>query len=154
MAPKRFSFDPSAVQSGMLVLPKDDYEFIIGEPKVFDGVNPEGKENYGIRVQLMVASEGEFKGKRVLQNFYMHSEEALPMLKAFQLAAFGFDVKGEKEFNELYKAENGEWDIDFETKALGDYWRKLTGSRIAATADVKLNTKSGNEQNQFRWRPV
>jgi len=154
MPPTRFSFDPAAVQAGILVLPKDDYEFIVGEPRAFTGMNPEGKENYGIRVQLMVASEGEFKGKRILQNFYLHSEEALPMLKSFQLASFGFTGNDEKRFNEEFAAQNGEWDIDFASGTLGDFWRKLSGLRVAATADVVINKKTGNDQNQFRWRPV
>jgi hypothetical protein len=151
---KKFSFDPTAVQAGMVVLPKDDYEFVLGEPKVFYRVKEDGNESYGITVPLLVVSEGEFKGKRIFPQFYLHTEAAWPMLKGFQLAALGFNVNQESQFNAQYKAENGEWDIDFENKTLGDFWRKLTGQRISATAEVKPNTVTGTDQNQFRWRPV
>jgi hypothetical protein len=150
----RFRFDPAAVQSGALVLPKDDYEFIVGEPKVFARKKTGTDiDSYGLMFPLLVASEGEFKGKRIFVNFYMHSEGALPMLKAFQLAVFGFTPQQEREFNAQYPASEA-WDVDFETKTVGDNWKSMTGQRVCATALVVPNQQSGDDQNNFRWRPV
>lgn len=149
----RFDNDPTKVQASFEVLPKDDYEFVVGEPKAFHRVNKAGNDSYGIRFPLTVASENA-KGKKVVFNTYQQSEGAQAMAKQFMLAVLGFG-KGkaeESKFDAEYAGKD--WSFDTDTKAVGDMWRMATGQRVIGSLDMTIGD-NGDEQQAFNgWRPI
>lgn len=154
----RYVYDPSKVSSSIEIFPKNDYEFIIGEPKAFKGANQQGQENFGVRVALTHA-EGEFRGKKTVYTMYMHSEGAQSMAKRFHIAAYGFPqngqnlAQGEQAFNEAHGGDD--WSFDPDTGSVGDAWAKMAGGRIIGSLDVKKNNKDDSPQQDFKsWRPA
>lgn len=147
-----YNGDPTRVSANFEVFPKDDYEFVIGEPKSFEKVGEKGL-NYGIRYTLTVATEGPFKGKKFMQTLYMHSEGAQPINKRFILAGFGYDIKAEKKFDQDFAGKD--WGFNPPTGACGDAWRELVGKRVVASLDVKISDRDGSDQQDVKgWRPI
>lgn len=148
----RYEFDPSVVQSGFEVFPKGEYELQVGQPKAFERTNNKtGKTSFGVRFPLTVGS-GDYKGKRAMFTYYLHTEGGQQMGKRFLMAALGYDRKQEDEFN---KAMAGaDWAYDTDSGAVGDAWRKATGARVLGTADVQQNTETDEEQQNWKsFRP-
>lgn len=152
----RFNFDPNAVSASIEVLPKDSYEFIIGEPKSFMRKNRKGEDSYGIRYPLVVA-EGPHKDKRVFYSIYQQSEGAQAVGKQFLMAALGYDRSSDAE--KEYNAAHGGADFSFNTddQTVGDGWMELKGQRVNGELDVAMNDETGAEMQQFPagcWSPI
>ena len=149
----RFEHNPSEVTTSMEVFPKDDYEFVLGEPKTFFRVNAKGNDSYGVRFSLTVG-DGTFKGKRTMISLYFQSEGARGMAKQFQMAALGYG-KGRSEEQRFDKEWGGkDWAFDTDDSSTGDAWRELTGARVIGSLDTRMGD-NGDEQQDFKgWRPI
>lgn len=158
MAP-RFEFDPSTVTSAIPVLPKNDYEFIIGEPKSFIRKNAKGEDSYGVRYPLTVA-EGDRKGTRIFFSTYYQSEGGQAAAKRFLMAVFGYKSNQEDEdrFNRDMKGKD--WAFDPDSGTVGEQFREVTGKRVRGSLDIQpAKDSQGNEtgeqnQNYKAWFPL
>jgi hypothetical protein len=151
----RYEPDPSKTSAaGFEIFPKDNYEFIVGEPKAFYRDGQKGP-NWGVRVALTIANEGPFKGKRYLKTLWYHTDGTAGMNKQFQMAVLGYEnnKKGETAFNEAYPAGT-DWSFDTDSGAVGDAWRELVGKRVQADLDIKLGDNDNEQQTEAGWRPV
>jgi len=149
----RFEHDPANVVATLEVLPKDTYEFIIGQPKSFFRQNAKGGDSYGIRYPLVVA-EGPMKDKKVLFSTYFQSEGAQAVGKQFLMAGYGFGRTSgdEKVFNQQYAGSDFGFDTD--TASVGEMYAELRGKRIVGDLDVRLNETNGEQQQDFKgWKP-
>jgi hypothetical protein len=155
----RFEFDPSTVTSSIPVLPKNDYEFIIGEPKSFIRKNAKGEDSYGVRYPLTVA-EGEKKGQRIFFSTYYQSEGGQSAAKRFLMAVYGYKSNDEEEqrFNADMKGQD--WAFDPDSGGVGEAFRNVTGKRVRGSLDVQpAKDRDGNEtgeqnQNFKAWFPM
>lgn len=142
-----YNNDPSKVVATFEVLPKDDYELIVGEPKAFEKTGQNGV-NYGVRYGVTVGS-GAMEGKKGQPvSCYQHSEGAQQFSKGFIMAALGFG-KGRAE-EQRFDAEYGgkDWSFDTDSGQVGDAWRELTGKRVIGSYDIELNPNSGEQQQK------
>ena len=151
----RHAPNPSAVDAGFPIHPKDEYEMVIGEPKVFKGTGKEGKaDNFGVMYTLIIA-EGPQQGKKFIKRCYMHTPESEGFAKQFQMAALGFNPKNqddEKAFNEKYG--NADWGFDDDTLVAGEAWHELKGKRVYASLDTGTNKLTGDPaQLEKGYRP-
>jgi hypothetical protein len=147
----RYDSSPANVQASIEVFPKDDYLFIIGEPKPFFRVTQKGTDSYGVRLGLTVR-DGSYEGKRTSTTLYYQSEGAQAMSKQFIMAALGYG-KGkaeEQRFNQDWGT--ADWSFDTDAGTVGDAWRELTGKLVVGSLDVQIGD-NGDEQQQFKgWR--
>lgn len=154
MAPA-FNFDPSSVTSNIEVLPKQEYELQVGEPKAFIRKNRKGEDSYGIRYPLTAKAPDEYNGKKVFFSTYYQSEGAQSMAKQFMMAVMGYG-KGKPEedrFNDDFRGKD--WSFDPETGAVGDAYRELVGKRVIGSLDVGKNDETGDPTQKFAgWRPI
>lgn len=148
----RFENDPTKVSASLEVLPKDMYEFIIGEPKSFHRINAAGNPSYGIRFNLTVA-DGAAKGKKILFNTYQQSEGAQAIGKQFVMAALGYGKGRAEEVRFDTDFAGKDWSFDTDTGACGDAWREVVGKRVVGNLEVKIDN-NGNEQQDYKgWLP-
>lgn len=158
MAP-RFEFDPTNEVASIPVLPKDDYEFQIGEPSTFMRKNNKGDDSFGIRYPLTVM-EGPQKGKRIFLSTYYQSDGGRSMAKQFKMAAYGYQrgQEGERQFDA--DMQGADWSFNTDDRSIGDAYREMTGKRVRGSLDVQpAKDADGNptgEQNQnFKaWFPL
>jgi hypothetical protein len=149
-----YNFDPTSTTASIEVLPKGDYEVIIGEGKPFlrDG---EKGQNWGIMFPLIVA-DGIHKDKKVYSNSYMHTPGAGTFTKQFQMAVLGFErnQSSEEQFNEEYG--KADWSFDPESGHLGEGWKELFGKRVIVSLDTQPHRDRPDEMTQqFKgFRPV
>lgn len=148
-----FEHDPSEVSAVISVFPKEEYEFIVGEPSAFYNAGKDGKaDNYGVRYRMTVAEDkgAVKKGEFSFYNCFEHTEGSRGFGKQFRMAVLGFPGtrQGEEAFNAKYKGSD--WGFDTDTKACGDAWRELTGKRVKAVVDVTANTTTGEPQQAWR----
>lgn len=150
----RYEYDPSKSQATIEIFPKDEYEFIVGEPKAFIRKNRKNQDSFGVRVSL-THTEGAYKGKRTVFTCYLHSEGAQSMSKRFQMAVFGYEAKAEAE-QDFNKATSGlDWSFDPETGSVGAAWKQLGGARVIGNLDVGKNEETDEPQQVFKsWRPA
>lgn len=153
----RFENSPANVSASIEVFPKDDYEFIVGEPKTFFGQTKsgknQGKDSYGVRFSIAVG-KGDYQGKRQVISLYQQSEESQGMGKQFIMAVLGYD-KGKAE-EERFNADWGgkDWSFDTDSGSVGDAWRELTGNRVIGTLDTKVGDNGDEQQVYKQWRPA
>lgn len=152
----RYENSPAAVSATIEVFPKDDYLFILGEPKVFSGVTKSGKnagkENYGVGFSLTV-KDGEKEGKRQFTRCFESSEEAQAMSKQFKMAVLGYDrtKADEARFNAEWGSKD--WSFDTDSGAVGDAWREMTGRLVVGILDVEIDKDTGDERQVWKgWR--
>lgn len=154
----RFEFDPSTVVASIEVFPKQEYEFVIGEPKAFKRTAGEGDkehDSYGVRFPLALKAPDGYDGKRTVYSIYLHSEGGQAMGKQFMMAALGFGkgIAEEKKYDAEVRGKD--WGLDFETGGVGDAWREHTGKRIIGLLDQAKNNRTGDPMQQFvSWRPI
>lgn len=155
----RYEFNPDAVSAVIEVLPKGEYEFIVGEPKAFGGKNQAGGDSYGVRFPLVLAedSNGKRKGTRIFFSTYQQSEGAQAIAKQFLMAVHGYkrNEEGEKAFNGEFAGKD--WGFDTDSKSVGDAWMSAKGKRVKGALDIGMNTNTGAEQQQFNagcWSPI
>jgi len=157
----RYNPDLTRVQAGIPLLPKGDFEFSVNEGKTFsrqstDPATQETKDVYGIQynLQVMSGSDDSFIGKIIPLQIYAHAgDAALSIGKRFVMAALGFALNDEANFNEKYA--DGDWNFDTEDQILGDMWSSVIGTRVAASTDQKVDKRDHTRMNQvFNWRPI
>jgi hypothetical protein len=150
-APSVFTFDPTAVSANIEVLPKGEYEFVVGEPQSFIRKNKKGADSWGIRFPLVLAEDanGKKKGTRIFYNTYQSSEGAQAIAKQFLMAANGYGRKEEDEqrFNEEFGGKD--WGYNPPAKTVGDAWMSVKGKRVKGSLDVGVDDTSGAQQQQF-----
>lgn len=144
------------------VFPKDEYEFIIGEPKPFynaakDNTATGGAdkgENFGIRYVLSHAA-GPYAGKKYVKTCYLHSQGAADMTKQFMLAAYGFQPnnEAEQEFNKKIVEEGLDDSFNTDDGSVGSYWTKIKGGRVKGL--LETGAYQGRQQNVEKgWLPL
>lgn len=157
----RYTPNLTKVQAGIVMLPKGDFEFAVKEAKTFarvstDPETQEQKDVYGIQYNLEVVggSEDTYNGKIIPLQIYAHAGDvALGIGKRFVMAALGFAINDEDNFNEKYS--DGDWGFDTEAQELGDMWTSVVGTRVAASTDQKVDRRDSTRKNQvFNWRPI
>lgn len=149
-----YNNDPSKVVAGFTVLPKDSYEFIVGEPKAFEKTGQKGV-NYGVRFPLVVAT-GPMEGTKAQPHVcYEHTQDAEAFGKQFKMAALGFG-KGREEEKRFDKEYGGkDWSFDTDSGGVGDAWREMVGKRVIGDYDIGINPNSGEEQQKvLGWRKL
>jgi len=149
-------FDPTKVKATMDIFPKGDYEVLIGEPKSF--IRQAGKDkhdSYGVRFPYRIKEAGEYFDKTGVHTIYHHAPGAAGMNKQFLMAALGYG-KGEKEEARFDAEQAGkDFSCDYETGAVGDFYRELTGRRVIMSTEPQQNKETGEPSNNARgWRPV
>lgn len=165
-----YDFDPSTVSASIEILPKDEYEFQVGEPKAFlnnPKQQPDGTTkaaSFGIRFPLTVtrsANHPETIGKKIFLQGFMHTPGSQAMTKGFVMAAAGYHNKPEeeKEFNEATK--NMDWKFHPPTGAVGEVYSSIVGNRVVGDVDTqprkddKGQVVEGEFNQNFRgWHPV
>lgn len=159
MTAPMFTFNPADVSAVMEVLPKGEYEFIVGEPQSFIRKNQKDEDSYGVRFPLVLAedSNGKRKGTRIFYNTYGQSEGAQAIAKQFLMAVHGYPRKeeDEKRFNADFAGKD--WNYDPNKKTVGDAWMSVKGKRVKGSLDIGINNKSGEQMQQFNagcWAPI
>lgn len=148
-----FDFNPADAVAGLMVFPKADepYQIEIGEPKAFYRKGKDGKDdNFGIMFRSKIA-EGTFKGKTIIINCYMHTEESRGFSKQYQMAALGYDTKiqgDEEKFNEATRG--WDWKANPDDGSCGDGWHKMSKQIILADLDTKINAATNEPQQQTK----
>lgn len=150
-----FSFDPTKATAAIEVLPKGEYEFIVGTPKTFLRQAGEDKhDSYGVMYPLTVAN-GDKEGKKVFFSTYYHSEGGGDMAKRFIMPVLGYPVNNasEKQFNA--DQADKDWRFDPNDGTLGDAYFAMEGQRVVGELDVQQNKNTGGDQQNFKsWRPI
>ena len=151
----RFEPDPSKISATIAILEKDEYEFLVGEPKSFEKKNADGTiANYGIRYPLTVM-EGPRKGAKQFQTCYQHTEGSEAFSKRFVMACLGYDgtPDGEKAFDSAYAGRD--WSFNTDDGSCGEVWRECANKRVFGAADVGVNNKTKEPMQQFTgWRAL
>jgi hypothetical protein len=138
--------DPTKVAAGIKVFDKGEYEIELGEPKPFLRETKQGKnagqENHGVMFTNIIV-EGAEKGQRYIHNCMMHTPDSETFSKQFQMAAYGFDRKDERKFDEEVGSKK-DWVYDPKPEDgsdpyVGDGWRDMKGKRIL----ISLNQRPG-----------
>jgi hypothetical protein len=150
----RFTGAPSKASVGFITLPKDTYNFKIGEPKAYERtVKKEGSETLqqGIRWPLTVESDGTFKGKTVFFNSTQGNEISLGQEKALMMAADGVEPTSDND--EVWSAEheNDDYDADTSTGVVGEGYLRHKGKIVSADVDITTSTKDGNTAQFQKW---
>lgn len=153
----KFGFNPANVDASIPILPKDQYEFILGDPVAFIGKaieeGSDKEQNHGVRFPLVVA-EGDKKGKRIFFNGYQHSEGARSFTKGLQMTALGYklrDADEEARFNTDHA--NDDWSYDPDTKTCGEGWHAMKGQRVLITIDIGASPNGGQQQKWVEFLP-
>jgi hypothetical protein len=144
----RYQPDMNKISASFTVLPKDRYEFVVGEPKAFTRTNKQNKESFGIRFPLTVA-EGSQKGKKLIYNTYLMSEESAALAKQFMMAVHGFprNEEGEQAFNDQF--EGADWSYNPDTGEVGEAWATAKGQRVIGNLDINIGDgKNGTVEGQ------
>jgi hypothetical protein len=150
-----FAPNLSKVAGTITVLPKDSYEFIIGEPKAYLRQNKKQEDMHGVQYPLKVVG-GPMDGKMIYFSAGMHNDGSAGATKRFMMAAYGFEVSSDNEklFDET--TENLPQGYNTDDKSVEDFWRRPVGTRILADVDqnVDPNDSSKVYQQFVAWYPV
>ena len=133
---------------GITLLEKGDYEFAIGQPKVFKRTKQDGNESFGLGITLRTDD-----GKIAYNTLYMHTEKCDGMNLEFVATAYGYNARDEKSLAEFKSKYGEEYWVDFDEGTMGETFQGLAGKRIGAGVDVKHNNVMDKDDNTFKWRP-
>lgn len=153
----RYSHDPTQVTASLTILPKDEYEFVIGKPKPFERTAKAGHQSYGVRFPLTVVG-GSQNGKKTVYSLYLHSEGGQQMAKRFQIAVGGLTVNEKNE--KIWDQQNAgrDWGYDPESGEVGEGWKEYEGVHVVCDLDVEIvkNDKDEDVESQIwgTWRPL
>lgn len=154
----RYEHDPSKVVASLTILPKDDYEFVVGRPKAFERTASKGHQSYGIRFPLSVVG-GPQDGKKTVYTIYLQSDGGAQMGKRFQMAVAGFATNEKNE--KLYDAEvaGKDWSYNTDDGSVGEEWLAYEGKHVCCDVDVEQITPEGKTEPQDSqkwgtWRPI
>jgi hypothetical protein len=150
----RFSGAPTKATVGFITLPKDTFEFTIGEPKAYERTQKkDGAENLlqGIRWPLTVKSEGQFKGKTVFFTSTLGNDISLGQEKALMMSADGVEPTADND--EVWSLEhaNDDFDADTATGVVGEGYNRHKGKVVMADVDITISNKDGNSQQFQKW---
>lgn len=136
------------------IFDQGEYELKIGEPQplLYERDDDDGGTTVvaGVRYPLEmvgritadgnIEEEGDWgeAGEDVTPaRFYVHTDAAWPMAKRFVMAAMGFSLEEEDEFDEVFVEEHSfaiDGDVDSEEPAeLGSGWTEAEGQRVWMT---------------------
>lgn len=148
----RFTPNPAAATAGFPIYPAGEYEVVIGEPKSFFREGKDGKAaNYGITFRSTIA-EGEYAGKPIMLNCYMHTLESEGFSKQIQMASLGYTKDKEDTFNT--DCGSLDWSFDTDNGSAGEAWHKMKGTRIIVALDVKMGNGGEQQQQTKSFRPL
>lgn len=150
----RFSGAPTKASVGFVTLPKDTYEFAIGEPKAYERIQKkDGAENtlQGIRWPLTVRSEGQMKGKTVFFTSTQGNDISLGQEKALMMSADGVEPTSDNDEVWSQEHENDDYDADTSTGVVGEGYLRHKGKIVSADVDITTSTKDGNTQQFQKW---
>jgi len=161
----RYEADPSNVTTSITILPKDEYEFVLGRPKAFERTAKAGHQSYGVRIPVTVVG-GPQNGKRTIISLYLHSDGAQQMAKRFQMAVAGYTVneRNESAYDKDVAGKN--WSYDTTDGSVGEAWAEYEGKHVACAVDVGFRKdEQGNavldnngaeiEQQEWgTWMPI
>lgn len=163
----RYNADPSKDSAGFPVLPKGDYRFKFGEPKFFKNIDDAtGKESYGVAFVAKVVpgpvddegnqSPTEGIGKSAYIRLFYHTDNAQSFRKSYILAAYGYKVSEENEFNEVSKSEEIDWGFDEEH--MGEGFKMMSNREFVASLSVQKRKFKRNgvdvEEDQNNWEAI
>jgi hypothetical protein len=162
----RYAPDLSKASAGIPQL-TGDFEFAIKDAKQFyrkgeDRVTKEEKEIYGVQYALQItkAEENEkLLGKTIPLQLYFHTEGTEGINKRFVMAALGYALNDEDNFNEKYENANWSFITGDAPEANGklpedSVWQQVVGGRVRATCGMKADKNDPSRQNQqFDWKP-
>lgn len=165
----RYTPQVASALAGIPVLTNGQYEFSVGEMKPFSKTVPATSEKpevtqWGIRTAIKVTAtpEGDDDAVRFLNasiphTLYMHGTSS-SMNKQFAMAALGYTLNRENEFNERFPddADGENYFVDVENNSVGTVWRECVGKRVCARVTSKPNQMPGREgdlQNMFNFFP-
>lgn len=173
----RFQPDFGKTEAGFPVYPRGDYEIKVTKVSGFlynreDEETGDVDEVSGVTASLemvgLVGTDGSIvtmqgdktiAGEKVAPvRLYVHSEAAWPIAKRFAMAAYGYDLDTEKEFNAFI----GENDLDFSVDGeigedgradeveIGDGWAGLEGKRLRITLSQRtFNNRAQQDHGGF-----
>lgn len=151
----RFTGAPTKASVGFITLPKDTYNFRIGEPKAYERVAGKGTDKeqlqQGIRWPFTVESDGSFKGKTVFFNSTQGNEISLGQEKALMMAADGVEASADNDEVWSMEHENEDYDADTATGVVGEGYLRHKGKVVSADVDITTNTKDGNTAQFQKW---
>lgn len=157
---RSFRPDPSKVSAGIQIYEKGEYEMEIGEPKPFYRETKQGKNagewNHGVMFVCTI-TEGPEKGKKFIHNCMMHTPESEGFSKQFQMAAYGFAKKDEKQFDEeVAKVKDWGYAIpeDGTDPTCGDGWRDMKGRKVVFDLNKVKNKDNQDQQKVLGIRPA
>lgn len=149
----RYEFIPKDVSTSILVLPADDYEFLIGEPKPYafqtkGGENKPSEDRYGVRFPLRVMTSGAFENKMIFFSGDQSSDIGQQVTKGFIMAALGYGKGREEE--ERFDMDHGTDDFGFDTDSgfIGDGWRQVKDMRVVGSLGINIDKNDPSKQYQ------
>lgn len=164
----RFNADPSKDSAGFPVLAKGDYRFKFGEPKTFKNLDENGKESFGIAFIAKVVpgpvdldgnqSPAEGMGKSAYVRLFYHTDNAQSFRKQYILAAYGYKVNEENEFNAISEQENIDWGFDTEDGSVGEGFKMMSNKEFVSSLSVQKRKFKRNgvdvEEEQNQWEAI
>lgn len=150
----RFEPDMSKARASTRIFERGEYEVKVGEPQAMLYRKDNDDVVAGVRYPLTmvgritadgnIEEEGDWgsEGEDVSPTrLYVHTEAAWPMAKRFVMAAMGYSLEEEDEFDEEFVSEHdfaidGDPDAEDETPELGSAWKQVEGQRVWITLDT------------------
>lgn len=142
-----------------------DFEFKVNDVKTFfrtttDAATQENKDVYGVQFSLQITKTEEEEseklvGKTIPLQLYYHTEGADGINKRFMMAALGFALNDEDNFNEKYSTANWSYGDPKENQIPEDsMWKQVVGTRVKASCSIKPDKRDSTRKNQqFDWKP-
>jgi hypothetical protein len=130
---------------------QEDAELEIAEVVTFESAKkPDGKQAWGVRVKVKFMN-GEYKDKSFSTVMNLGNDEfGAQMAKQFQIAAYGYERENEAEFDAW--ARDQDWEVNSESKYLGEAWTKMKGKVIKADLSTKTDA-TGVVRQTTVWKP-
>lgn len=164
----RFEPDMEKARASTRIFERGDYELKVEEPQPMLYKKDNGDVVAGVRFPLTmvgritadgnIEEEGDWgeAGEDVSPaRYYVHTDAAWPMAKRFVMAAMGYSLDEEDEFNEEFVSEHSfaiDGDPDSEEEPeLGSAWKQVEGQHVWMTLDK--DTYQGR-QTQDHSSPV
>jgi hypothetical protein len=159
----RFAPDLSGTKAGLTIYDRGEYEVKITGVKPISYEKDDGTPVAGGQVNLemvgLVQNDGsldrELEGESVAPvRLYVHTEKSWPITKRFFMAALGYSVDEEEQFNEEVARE---LDIsvegDGDEAILGSGWERLVGKRLLVTLNKRI-WQGREQQDHVNFMPL
>ena len=157
----RFQGAPTKASIGFITLPKDRYEFEIGEPKAYERTQ-KGKDGaddkivQGINWPLIVRSPGQYQNKVVFFRSAQDNDISLSQEKALMMAADGVEPKADNDEVWSLEHEGDDFSADTTSGVVGEGYRRHKGKRVFGEVDITISKQDNVTQFQkwVRWDVV